>query len=126
MTKKPEFKGMRKKCKQCRELWPWMDIDESNLCPECKPPSHLDTLKETHPDFPWPAKGEKGHYPEEIGATLGDKRHFGFPPKQYTLILRTSSEDSAVTRVEQYNAEGKQALITYNPIRLETYGVWIR
>jgi len=88
--------------------------------------SHLATLKEAHPSFPWPTKGEKGDYPEELGATIGDTRHFGFPPKQYTLSFRTSSEASAITRVERYNTEGKQALITYNPTRLETYGVWIR
>jgi len=88
--------------------------------------SHLDILKEAQPDFPWPTKGEKGDYPEELGAMLGDTRRFGFPPKQYTLIFRTSSEDWAIARVERYNSEGKQALITYNPTRLETYGVWVR
>lgn len=89
-------------------------------------PSHLGILKKVHPDFPWPTEGEKGHYPGELGAVLGDKRHFGFPPKKYTLMLRTSSEASAIAQVERHNAEGRQALITYNPIRLETYGVWIR
>lgn len=89
-------------------------------------PSYLDILKEAYPEFPWPSKGEKGHYPEDVGAVIGDTKRFGLTAQRYTLVFRTSSEDSAIARIEKYNSEGKKALITYNPIRLETYGVWIR
>lgn len=87
--------------------------------------SHLSMLKREHPDFPWPEQGPRRNYPEELGAILGDIRRFGFLGPKYKLIFRSSHEPSAIHKVEELVSEGKKALITYNPIRLETYGVWV-
>jgi len=87
--------------------------------------SHLTILKREHPDFPWPEQGARHDYPEELGAILGDIRRFSFLGRKYELIFRSSRELSAIHKVEELISEGKKALITYNPIRLETYGVWI-
>lgn len=88
--------------------------------------SHLSYLREAYPDFNWPEQGKQGDYPEEIGAQIGETRRFGFLLHKYELIFRTSREQSAIERLEELIITGKQALITYNPIRLETYGIWLR
>ena len=33
--RKPEFKGVRKQCERCEDLWPHMDIAENGQCPKC-------------------------------------------------------------------------------------------
>ena len=86
--------------------------------------SHLSILKEAHPNFNWPVQGERGNYPEEIGAYMGEIRRFGFLQREYKLIFMSSNEISAIKRVKEIANKGKKSLITYNPIRLETYGVW--
>lgn len=88
--------------------------------------SELSILKEANPGYNWPEQGPRRNYPEEYGAYPGDIRRFGFRRQKYRLILRTSCEKSAIERVEELATEGKKALITYNPIRLETYGVWCK
>ncbi len=92
---------------------------------EKAPLSHLDVLKAEHSDFDLPKKGERKDYPEDIGDRIGDSRHFGLLLRKYTLVYRFSNEDSALEYAEKRVSEGKQAQITYNPIRFETYGVWI-
>ena len=85
--------------------------------------SHLSVLRESYPDYNWPEQGERGNYPEELGAMMGEIRRFGFLGRKYRLIFRSSSEKSAI---EFIATKGKKALITYNPIRLEIYGVWAK
>lgn len=88
--------------------------------------SQLSILKEANPDFPWPEQGERRNYPKELGGCIGGIRRFGFLQRNYKLLFRTSNERSAIERVKELAIEGKKSLITYNPIRLETYGVWSR
>jgi len=83
--------------------------------------SHLEQLRKAHPGFNWPDPPEPRNYPQELGGTLGNIKSFGFPPHRYRLSFRTSSEESAI----KYQT-GKKTIITFNPIRLETYGVWVR
>ena len=83
--------------------------------------SHLACLREEHPEFNWPKQGERRNYPKELGAELGDIRCFGF--LRYKLIIRTSNEKYAM---ERKGEPCKQRLITYNPIRLETFCIWER
>ena len=33
--RKLEFKGVRKQCERCEDLWPHMDIAENGQCPKC-------------------------------------------------------------------------------------------
>jgi len=82
--------------------------------------------EDAYPGYTFPKQGEQGDYPEELGADLGDVRRFGFLQRKYYLRLRTSCESSAKKKVEEIASEGTEALITWNPIRLETYGVWER
>lgn len=88
--------------------------------------SELSILKEANPGFNWPEQGPRRNYPEELGVRLGDIRRFGFLRQKYELIFRSSCEQSAIERVEELAVEDKKALITYNPIRLETYGIWCK
>lgn len=88
--------------------------------------SHLDILKSQHPGFNWPKKGERGKYPEDIGTQMGDKRFFGFPPRRYRIVFRTSNEESAKEFAEGEVSKGNKAQITYSPIKFETYGIWVR
>jgi len=84
----------------------------------------LEFYKARNPDYNWPERGPRRNYPEDEGKHPGATRYFGIFPmfRKYTLIMRTSREVSAIERA----SEDKHSIITYNPIRLETYGVWIR
>ncbi len=32
---KPNFKGIRKRCDKCRDLWPHFNVGANGLCPKC-------------------------------------------------------------------------------------------
>jgi len=87
--------------------------------------SHLSLLQKAYPDFQWPNQGKQQGYPTELNTCLGDIRRFGFLRRKYELVFRTSNNGTAIETAEDYNTRDKKTIITYNPIRLETYGVWI-
>ncbi len=82
----------------------------------------LELLKAQNPGFNWPERGARRNYFEDNGEHPGDTRHFGFFPREYTLIMRTSNEVGAIKRA----SKDKHSIITYHPLRLETYGVWVK
>ena len=81
----------------------------------------LERLKAEYPGFNWPQQGQRRNYPEDHSQT-GDIRGFGL--KKFRLICGSSDESYATETVEQLRLKGTKALITYNPVKLETYGVW--
>jgi len=80
--------------------------------------SWLRHLRALNPDYNWPPDPEPRNYSQEMGAELFDRRRFGFSVRK--LIYRTSSERSAL----EY-AKANKGVITFNPVRLEAYGVWV-